>query len=214
MELKVFDVKTYYDGDVDNKRPKVCNINPGYTCLVGPNGSGKTTLLRQIRSFCMQNSDKYECLHYDNLHDGGSRAAGNYINMNNPTFAATLLSSSEGEGIVLNLGNFAAKCGKATNICKEKNKSLVILIDGFDSGTSIDKIYDFKKYFVDTIINHCSSQGIEVYIITTANSYEMVEDNADCIIAHTREHKRFKTYNSFKKLIIQLAEKLNAEMEE
>lgn len=212
MKLKVYDCETYYDGG--DRKPRVCNINPGYTCLVGPNGSGKTTLLRQIRSFCEENSDKYECLCYDNLHDGGSRAAGNYINMNNPTFAATLLSSSEGEGIMLNLGTFAQKCGKTTRVCKEKGKSFVILIDGFDSGTSIDKIYEFRKYFIDTIINHCTSEGIEVYIIITANSYEMVEDNADCIVAHTRSHKRFKSYNSFKKFIIQLAEKLNAEAED
>lgn len=25
MKLKVFDVKTYYDADANNKRPKVCN---------------------------------------------------------------------------------------------------------------------------------------------------------------------------------------------
>ena len=212
MKLKVYDCETYYDGG--DRKPRVCNINPGYTCLVGPNGSGKTTLLKQIRGFCEENSDKYEVLHYDNLHNGGSRAAGSYINANNPMFAATLLSSSEGEGIMLNLGSFAQKCGKVTRICKEKDKSFVILVDGFDSGTSIDKIYEFRKYFVDTIIDHCASQGIEVYIIVTANNYEMTEYNADCIVAHTRSHKRFKTYNSFKKFIIQLADKLNAEMEE
>lgn len=120
MKLKVVDVKTYFDAD--NKRPKVCNINPGYTCLVGPNGSGKTTLLKQIRIFCEKNSDKYEYMHYDNLHDGGFRAAGNYVNMNRVSTAATLLSSSEGEGILINLGSFAGKCGEAAKRCSVNGK--------------------------------------------------------------------------------------------
>ena len=212
MKLKVVDAKTYYDAD--NKRAKVCNINPGYTCLVGPNGCGKTTLLKQIRSFCENNHDKYECMHYDNLHDGGFRAAVNCVDMNRISTAATLLRSSEGEGIIINLGTFAGKCGEAANKCSVNGKSLVILIDGFDSGTSINKIYDFRKYLVNTILESCERDGPEVYIIATANNYAMVDESVDCINAHTRKHRTFRSYNSFKKFIIDLAQSFDDEAED
>lgn len=201
MKLRIKEAKTYYDPDSTNKG-KFYTFHPGFTCLVGPNGSGKTTVLKQIKDCCERNSDLYKVVRYDNMRDGGTKSINRYHMNNNISYSASILTSSEGEGIMINFSDFAKKCGEATRECKKYNKSLVILIDGFDSGTSIDKIEEFREFFVETAINHCKSENIEVYIIATANSYAMVDRMADCVIAKNGRHRTFRTYNYFKRFIL------------
>ena len=213
IKIRISNVEKYWD--LGKGKNFSIDLAPGYTCLIGPNGTGKTTMLRQIRDILMTERDTesgqllYKVLHYDNQQDGGSKNFGLWMMSGQVQKIAEVTSSSEGEGIIFNLGEFATKCGKATRECIEKNKTLIILIDGFDSGTSIDKIYQFKEQFVKTIIDHCKESGVEVYIIATANNYAMVDDSegepVDCIYAVTGSHKKIKTYSAFKKFILSRA---------
>lgn len=213
IKIKVFDVEKYWD--LGKGKNFTINLNPGFTCLVGPNGTGKSTMLKQIRDILSSEKDSeteqrlYEVVYYDNMQDGGSKNFGKWMVNGQFEKIAEVTSSSEGEGIIFNIGEFASRCGKATNKCIENNRSLIILIDGFDSGTSIDKIYQFKEEFVNTIIRHCMNEKVDVYIIATANNYAMVDNSngepVDCIISITGRHKKFKTYTSFKKFILSKA---------
>lgn len=212
IKIKIHNIEKYYDQG--KGKTFTVTLNPGFTCLVGPNGTGKTTMLQQIKYTLMEERDKesgnrlYEIAHYDNQKDGGSKKFGLWLYQKDGTEKiAEMMSSSEGEGIIFNLGEFALQCGKATKTAIERNRNLIILIDGFDSGTSIDKIYQFKREFVDGIIEHCKSEGIEVYIIATANNYAMVDNiennnSTDCIVAATGKHRTFKSYNLFRKFIL------------
>lgn len=207
IKIKTCNADKYYDLD-GKKRNIIIDLSPGYTCLVGPNGTGKSTMIRQIRDILMREKDTetdrflYKVIYYDNMQDGGSKHFGSWMMKGQFEKIAEVTSSSEGEGIMFHLGEFARKCGTATTEAIKENRKLIILIDGFDSGTSIDKINEFREDFINFIIDHCNGRGVEVYIIATANNYAMVDNEADCIIAKTGRHKIFKTYNSFKKFIL------------
>ena len=87
-------------------------FEPGVTVLIGCNGCGKTSLIYQIKR--QLEKEDIPFVHYDNLHHGGSNArqkAGFYGDVE---FMATSMCSSEGENIVLNMGNVAREMGTLT----------------------------------------------------------------------------------------------------
>ena len=200
MKLRVDNYTKFYDEG--KGKSFTVEFNPGYTCIVGPNGTGKTTMIKQIEFFCKQNSEEYNVVKFDNVKEGGSHRFQEFLYTGKTDMIATISFSSEGEGIIINLGDFATKCGQATRECILNNKKLVILVDGVDSGTSIDKIEDFKENFCNFITNHCAGQNIEVYIIATANNYAMVSNGVDCVSAINGTHKIFKTYKSFESFVM------------
>ena len=118
-------------------------INPGVTILTGCNGCGKTTLLRMIKETL--SSLNIPSLYYSNEVDGGSMAISANIYMDDIVTAATLMQSSEGEQIYINLGNTASKIGKFVHEHKH-DKELWILLDAVDSGLSIDNMLDIDEY--------------------------------------------------------------------
>ena len=200
MKLRVDNYTKFYDEG--KGKSFTVEFNPGYTCIVGPNGTGKTTMMKQIESFCKHNFEEFKVVKFDNVKEGGSHRFQEFLYTGKIDMIATISFSSEGEGIIINLGEFATKCGQATRECKKNNKKLVILVDGVDSGTSIDKIEDFKENFCKFISSHCASQNIEVYIIATANNYAMVSNGVDCVSAINGTHKSFKTYKSFENFVM------------
>lgn len=200
MKLRVDNYTKFYDEG--KGKSFTVEFNPGYTCIVGPNGTGKTTMMKQIKHYCEKNSEEYNVVNFDNVKEGGSHRFQEFLYTGKIDLIGTISCSSEGEGIIINLGDFATKCGQATRECINSNKKLVILVDGVDSGTSIDKIEDFKENFCNFISSHCASQNIEVYIIATANNYAMVSNGVDCVSAINGTHKSFKTYKSFESFVM------------
>ena len=200
MKLRVDNYTKFYDEG--KGKSFTVEFNPGYTCIVGPNGTGKTTMMKQIKHYCEQNSEEYNVINFDNVKEDNTHKFGEFMFTGRIDMIGAIMSSSEGEGIIINLGDFASKCGQATTECILNNKKLVILVDGVDSGTSIDKIEDFKENFCNFISSHCASQNIEVYIIATANNYAMVSNGVDCVSAINGTHKSFKTYKSFESFVM------------
>lgn len=177
---------------------KTCTIQPGLTVLTGCNGIGKTTLLHQIKKYCEEN--KIPCFSFDNLTNGGSNArskAGFYGDVN---FLATAMCSSEGENINMNIGKCACSIGKLVKT-NENAKQIVILMDAIDSGLSVDYIIEVKEYLFKTIINDCKNRNIDVYIIVSANEYEMARGE-NCLTLPSLSYRQFKTYDSYRKFII------------
>ena len=110
MSRKFTLIKDYYDEGFNLYKKKTITIKPGVTVLVGCNGIGKTTLLHQIRDSLKKINIPY--VSFDNLKDGGSHSISEAGFYGNIEFMATAMCSSEGENIVMNMGNLAARLGK------------------------------------------------------------------------------------------------------
>lgn len=182
---------------------KNITINPGLTILTGCNGTGKTTLLNHIKyELDKENIPVYS---YNNVHEGGSHsvsAAGFYGNIN---LLASLLCSSEGEKINHNICQTASKLGAFVKK-NQKSPELWILFDAIDSGYSIDNIAETKRDLFGIILEDCKKRGIEVYIVVSANSYEMA-CGEQCLDVYSGKYMTFESYDAYRSYILKTRER-------
>lgn len=188
-----------YDEGFSTCRPKQITIKSGLTILVGCNGSGKTTLLHNIQSELKK--ENIPCHLFDNLHDGGSNSKSMAAFEEDWAFVATSMASSEGENINMNIGNLAknlkefmitgrisdmfSRLGDAfARVSGEKRYEVLetkerwLLLDAIDSGFSIDNVIEAKEFF-KMVINDFAEHGYELYIVISANEYELA-NGEDC----------------------------------
>lgn len=206
-------------------------LNEGLTVLVGCNGAGKSTLICNIKDSLKR--EKLPCYCFDNLKDGGHNAMTMAFETENFGFGATAFCSSEGENITLNIGTIIQnvrefiRTGETPESKRRKaldevfgNKDAdktpktnmrFIIMDAIDSGYSIDNVVDLKEVF-DLIINDAKSQGIELYIIVSANEYELAA-NVPCLDVTSGKYLQFDTYESFKSFIMKTRKKKDARIE-
>lgn len=194
-------------------------IKNGVTVLVGCNGIGKTTLLNNIESSLKK--DKIPVIHFDNLSDGGSNARSEKAFMEDFSFLAESMCSSEGENIVLNLYDLAGKLGNFVNTGIDRRKynpfteifkngsedndeklsnERWILFDAVDSGLSIDNIVDLKEGLFKTIVKY--EQDKKIYIIVSANEYEMA-NGEQCFDVYNGKYITFKDYEDYRSMILE-----------
>ena len=218
--------RDYYDEGFNLYKKKTITIKPGVTVLVGCNGIGKSTLLRQIENNLKK--EKIPHILFDNLKSGGHNArerAGFYGDFR---FLATSICSSEGENIIMNMGNLAARLGQfvkngedpkekkytqlARSIAKingeeieesEIPKERWILLDAIDSGLSVDNIVDVKEQLFKTILEY--NYGNEIYIVISANEYEMARGE-QCFDVYNGKYVTFKDYEEYRNLVLQSKE--------
>lgn len=189
-------VQKYYDDSILFKKPSA-EFEPGVTVLVGCNGYGKSTMLASIRDHCKENNIKF--IEFDSMQDRSidKSKAGFYGDM---TFLATSMTASEGENITLSLGKFAQRLGSFVRKNKDQ-KTLVILMDAVDSGYSIDNIEELKELLFKTVLDDCTGSGIELYLILTANSYELTRD-FKCFDPVNCKYIKFKDYDNYREYIL------------
>lgn len=183
-----------YD-DVIYKKSEI-EINPGITILTGCNGCGKTTLLQIMKSDLQ--SSKIPVIYYSNETEGGSNAISERAFCDDFISVATLMQSSEGEQIYINLGNTATKIGKFVHTHKD-DKELWILFDAVDSGLSIDNMLEIDEYLFKTILE--DTKGKDVFIICSTNTYELCRNNP-CFDVYSGEYIKFKDYEDYKNYIL------------
>lgn len=164
---------------------KDIEINPGITVLTGPNGSGKTYACAQICDYLDEQKKKYINV---NVYEEGKHKADSYTLSGDMQSLARHIVSSEGQRVFDTLVDHnAPKIGYYVRQLVNKGiKEGYILIDGCDSGVSIDLMLTYRSFF-DLVLEDCKKDGIEIYIILTSNSYELVYDY-DCIWIPTMEH--------------------------
>ena len=168
-------------------------IPEGLTVLVGCNGSGKTTFMHYVNN---KYRNVYRIIRRNNItdkRDMKQRALEKDISL-----VASLMTSSEGEEINTNLGIIAGQIGNAV---KRGEKSIIVLLDGIDSGLSIDNIADTMDFFENMLIPDVQARGSEIYIIVAANSYEMVRGRK-CIDVRTGKEVSFKDYEDYRNFIL------------
>ena len=181
------------------------DFKSGLTVLIGCNGSGKSTMLFQIKNHC--DSKRIPVLNFDNLKQGGSnslQSAGFYGDMD---FLTEGLISSEGEIINMNLGKFASKMGGFVAGHLDSNR-LVFLLDAIDSGLSIDYVLELKKYLFKTVIEDCASKGIEVYIVVSANEYELARGE-QCLDVSSCQYVDITSYEDYRNVVLETRKKKN-----
>lgn len=178
-------------------------INPGITVLVGCNGAGKTTLLKQL--YRKVQKENIPCVMFDNLKDGGDKARNKAGFYGDVTFLATSLCSSEGENIGLNMQNFSKMIGSMFRN-NPKDKEYWIFADAVDSGFSIDNIVDLKEGLFELILDYHKDK--EIYIIVTANAYEMAR-NEQCFDVIYGRYVPIKSYEKYRSVILKSKEEKN-----
>lgn len=193
-------------------------INEGITIFVGCNGCGKTTMLRLIYDYLCH--EKTPVLYYNNL-EGESRVQKKGM-MGDLSFLATAWGSSEGEKIVLNLGDFASEIynfihnnGKVKNFDlswayemtntkpKESDKEAEefwILMDAVDSGLSLDNIQELKG-LLHKVQKDVRAMGKRLYILISANSYELCRGDS-CFDVRNGTYLTFKDYEEYRTFIM------------
>ena len=181
---------------------KTVTIEPGVTVLVGCNGAGKTTMLRQIKGQLKSESAHFHC--FDNHADGDRSAMERYMHYGNTKMFATMAFASEGERIMTVLSEQAANIGSLVR--HSGSEDVYILMDAVDSGFSIDNVDQLKELLFETAIEDHESRGGKVYIIVTANSYEMARGE-DCIDVISCNHIRFADYEEYRSFIIDSSKK-------
>ena len=212
----------YDDGWATTKKEEI-DFKPGITILVGCNGIGKSTLLRNIKSQLEEENIPYYM--FDNLKDGGRESIDRMIHEGKDLgTVARMLSASEGENISNNLGIMARKLWKfivsGENDNKnfddifnpEKSKKVTskerwILLDAVDSGYSIDNVVDLKSLF-DLVLGDAKKMDCEVYVIASANEYELAAD-MDCLDVAEGEYVTFSDYEDFRTFILESRNKKN-----
>ena len=75
------------------------------------------------------------------------------------------------------------------------------MFDAIDSGYSIDNIVELKRDLLQTILKDCARRNQTVYIIISANSYEMVAGES-CLDVWSGDYISFDNYDEYKKYII------------
>ena len=219
-------IKTWrdpYDSGFNTTNPKEIELNKGLTVLVGCNGAGKTTLLMNIKEHCK--NSKIPCHFYNNLRDGGHHMDSMISGMadlpcDNMSLAASMWTASEGEAIKLNIGRQSTMYKEFLSTGYFKNRSYrfsklfsdkkedkstetnmrVLLFDATDSGLSIDNICEIKVLF-ESILADAGESGLELYIIISANEYELCRE-ADCFDVNKGRYIRFKDYEDYRKFIL------------
>lgn len=183
-------------------------IEPGFTVLVGCNGSGKSTVLRYIKDTYKRNDD-YKVFSWDGLYDKGPTKQ-RMLDSSNIDLLATLAFASEGEEINTNIGILASKIG--TFVRTNGDKNIIILLDGLDSGLSIDNIIDTKEFFKELLIPDVEDAGHECYVIMPANEYELARGER-CIDARTGKEVRFDSYEEYRNFVLKSKEHKNKRQE-
>lgn len=219
MSRKIKLWKDPYDCGFNLYKKRTVEIKPGVTVLVGCNGIGKTTLLHNIEDVLKE--EKIPVAKFDNLYDGGSNARSEKAFLEDFSFVAESISSSEGENIILNLMDLAGKLGKfiKTGIYKRRynpfegifekdgsndkdieiSNGRWILFDAVDSGLSVDNIVDLKEGLFKTIIEH--EKDNDIYIVVSANEYEMARGE-QCLDVYNGKYITFKDYEEYRDLIL------------
>lgn len=220
---RTFTIETKPYDDVRIFNRKNIEIQPGITVLVGCNGAGKSTLIHAMQDELKKNNIEY--LNYDNLQDGGNRSVSNAMFYDNIGLAASVMCSSEGETITLNIMNlgknivYYLKHGKTKRTAldnlieiiedadsKKKEETVSqerwIFFDAVDSGLSIDNILDFKEFVLDPIVKNNS----DLYVVISANSFEMASGE-QCLDVYNGQYCTFNNYEEYKKFICKTRER-------
>jgi len=192
-------------------------IKPGITVLVGCNGCGKTTFLHSIKDQLREL--RIPVFDYNNYSTGGHRAMESALFYGRMDILATQACSSEGENIVINMGQVAERIGRFIKEHPEDDE-LWILLDAIDSGLSIDNMEDLNRFFYFIFndkesISRLKLDGKELYLVISTNSYEFcTTKNAKCFDVQNGKYIKIESYDDFKNHVLKTRKQKDEWIEE
>lgn len=172
----------------------------GVNILTGCNGSGKSTILMFLKDNFDYNGEcrfnnNIKLIEYNDIRNGRSNAMSAMLFHDNLEGLAAAFISSEGERIAQNIANAVRELG----IAAKKYSKIIFVLDGSDSGTSLDNIADLMN-FLDYMEEQSEKEGYQLYMIITANAYEVCR-NRTCIDIWTGKEIEFKDYEDYRSFI-------------
>ena len=232
IPLKVTDLERcpYEKGDILFLKGSV-EIPEGLTVITGCNGSGKSTLLYDIEEKFKGNDDWY-IISYREKEDGRGNSMSSYIFSGDYQAVASVFSASEGEAVFRNYANkvyheiasfrdtkIISKHPEENALLRykyirmDKAKNLLVILDGIDSGVSLDMTIDIKN-FLHTILEdlHTRIPEFPVYILVSSNSWEFCEGER-CLDARSLKFKEFSSYEEYRKYILDSRKKKDHRLE-
>lgn len=191
----MFEIKVYDDYNLYKKH--TFKFNEGITCLIGKNGSGKSTLLRMIQEILKPKN----CFYYAN-EDSEREASGRFLFHGDMEYLCRNLGSSEGQNIRNNFYDVVGDIHSYIIRMHDKNKKqAIILLDGLDSGISLDYVLEIKKDLIPLILKDCKDHNLECYILISANNYEFC-NGENCVRVSDAKEFKFKNYDDFRKIYL------------
>lgn len=86
------------------------------------------------------------------------------------------------------------------------------MFDAIDSGLSVDNVVDIKMNLFDLVIKDAEESGLDVYIIISANEYELAR-NSSCFDVNSGKYIEFNSYEDFRKFILSSRKKKDKRIE-
>lgn len=192
------------------------------TALVGCNGSGKTISILQMKEQLRQSGfedigddisynpfavfirDKKPAKGYYVLFSKNAE----FVKTDNRSWGETAsladmyrrVMLSTGEGIVDRANEFMVATKAAAAKAEKEKVPLVIFVDDFDAGVSIDIMLDMRK-LLDTCFNWCRKREIEAYAVVSSNSYDLIRGYR-CIYPYNGQEYTFNNYEDFKNFVL------------
>jgi energy-coupling factor transporter ATP-binding protein EcfA2 len=174
----------------------IFELKEGLTILVGCNGYGKSTTMHAFENIIQK--AEYITMSFDNYRDGGKRSVGDALFVNDIGLAATILTGSEGEGILSNISKMAMKLGNYVRYCDQDK--LFVFLDAID-GLSINIINELKNDLLKRALKDAKSLNKKLYIFVSANDYEFA-NGEQCLDVYNNKYITFKDYEEYKKFIL------------
>lgn len=186
----------YYTEDWKLYKKGIFELKEGITILVGCNGYGKSTTMQAFKDIIKEN--KYKIVSFDNYRNGGNKSVGDALFVNDISLAATILTGSEGEGIITNISRMAVKIGNYVRHCDQDR--LFVFLDAID-GLSIDIINELKKDLLKRAIKDAKNLNKKTYIFVSANDYEFASGE-QCLDVYSGKYITFNDYKEYKRFIL------------
>lgn len=192
LERDPYDSETVFTGKLRR------SFEPGLTILVGCNGYGKSTVIDAVKRQYSK-EEGYKVFSWNGLTDK-SYARQSALDSQRYDVLASLSLSSEGEEINTNIGLLAGQIGSFVK--RNGDRDIIVLLDGLDSGLSVDNIVEVKEFFKEMLIPDIEDAGHKCYVIIPANEYELACGER-CIDARTGRAVKFADYDAYRDYILE-----------
>lgn len=220
-----------YDEEQRMYKKANIKIKDGVTVLVGCNGCGKTTFLGEIEKKLKKqnipvitfdnlsqggaNARKTAIEKHDFRFLASSKISseGENIVLNISNKAKEIGSFIRNKGVLEEDRKYKKLANAIISTYREKSANTEIeeieeepneywiLLDAIDSGLSIDNVIDVKKYLFDTIVEDAKKNNFTVFIVVSANEYEMCVGEK-CFNVQDGKYEDISSYEDFKSVVL------------